>query len=391
MANKFTNFLSQAANGSGNLRDYQHAARLYVDNFFELAPKAGWLYYVAFNINDRALNKPGLNSTWIKERYKKNIVGILVKSTDLPRYTIKTELLNQYNRKTYIQTGITYNPVKLTFHDDMANVTTNLWKTYYNYYYADGIYGFAGTGSPPGETTNKPLAYENNKLAQAGSTTYRYGLNNNQNERFFTSIDIYLLNKQKFTSVSLINPLVSGWDHARVDQTTNELMESSMTVNYESVIYNTNNLPAKNIPFNARRYYDVTSSPLSANGVGSVSILGEGGVVSSAADIFGDITGILSGEQELTAAGAINSLFKTNTLIKNAKQISKQGVIEEASSILGKTLKTIQSTGNVNVGVSQAANAAIAPLKNANLKIFNNLPDITSNLTKAIPRKIDGN
>lgn len=387
MANKFTNFLSQAANGSGNLRDYQHAARLYVDNFFELAPKAGWSYYVAFNINGEALNTPGLDTTWITERYKKNIVGILVKSSDLPRYTIKTELLNQYNRKTYIQTGISYTPVKLTFHDDMANVTTNLWKTYYNYYYADGTHGY---GVTPGQTTNKPVAYGNNKLAETNTKLYKYGLNNSQNVPFFTSIDIYLLNKQKFTSMSLINPIVTAWDHARLDQTTNDLMESAMTVNYESVIYNTNNVPSKNIPFNARRYYDVTASPLSANGVGSTSILGEGGVVASSADIFGDITGILSGERELTAAGAINTLFKTNTLIKNARAVSKEGIIEEASSALGKTLRTIQSTGNVNVGVSQALKEAVAPLKNTNITIFNNLTDVISKPTPAVQRKLDG-
>ena len=388
MANKFTNFLSQAANASGNLKDYQHAARLYVDNFFELAPKAGWSYYVAFNINDQVLLKPTVDSTWIRERYKKNIVGILVKSADLPRYTIKNEQLNQYNRKTYIQTGITYSPVKLTLHDDMANVTTKLWKMYYNYYYADGNYGFSG--GAPGTTTNNPAAYANNKLAEAGSTVYKYGLNNDQKEQFFKSIDIFLLNKHKFTSVSLINPIVSAWDHARVDQTSQDLMESSMTVNYETVIYNTNNMSSKDIAFNDRRYYDVTSSPLGVGGVGSTSILGEGGVLAGAADVFGDITGILSGEKDLTAVGAINTLFKANTLIKNSRAISKQGVIEEASNVLGKTLRNIQSTGDVNVGVRQSSQEATSPLRNSSITIFKNISDISSNKTSAIPRKLDG-
>ena len=388
MANKFTNFLSQAANASGNLRDYQHAARLYVDNFFELAPKAGWLYYVAFNINDQVLLKPGLDSSWIRERYKKNIVGILVKSADLPRYTIKNEQLNQYNRKTYIQTGITYSPVKLTLHDDMADVTTKLWKMYYNYYYADGNYGFSG--GTTGNTSNNPAAYANNKLAEAGSTVYKYGLNNDQKEQFFKSIDIYLLNKHKFTSMSLINPIVSAWDHSKVDQTSQDLMESSMTVNYETVIYNTNNMPSRNLSFNDRRYYDVTSSPLSVAGAGSASLLGEGGVLAGASDVFGDITGILSGEKDLTAVGAINTLFKANTLLKNAKAISRQGIIEEASGVLGKTLRTIQSTGDINVGVSQAVNAATAPLKNSNIAIFKNTGDVITNKITAIPRKLDG-
>ena len=51
MSNSFVNFLNGAVAGSGNLRDYQHAARLYVDNFYELAPKAGWMYYVVVYVN----------------------------------------------------------------------------------------------------------------------------------------------------------------------------------------------------------------------------------------------------------------------------------------------------------------------------------------------------
>ena len=51
MSNSFVNFLSEAAYASGDLRDYQHASRLYVNNNYELAPKMGWLYYVVVNIN----------------------------------------------------------------------------------------------------------------------------------------------------------------------------------------------------------------------------------------------------------------------------------------------------------------------------------------------------
>jgi hypothetical protein len=167
-------------------------------------------------------------------------------------------------------------------------------------------------------------------------------------------------------------------------------MESSMTVNYETVIYNTNNMPSRNLSFNDRRYYDVTASPLSVAGAGSASLLGEGGVLAGASDVFGDITGILSGEKDLTAVGAINTLFKANTLLKNAKAISRQGIIEEASGVLGKTLRTIQSTGDINVGVSQAVNAATAPLKNSNIAIFKNTGDVITNKITAIPRKLDG-
>ena len=60
MSNPFNNFLGQviqgAGNPKGNLADFAHASRLYVDNTMALAPKNGWIFYVVFNINQAALN-----------------------------------------------------------------------------------------------------------------------------------------------------------------------------------------------------------------------------------------------------------------------------------------------------------------------------------------------
>ena len=72
-----------------NLRDYRHAARLYADDHQVRAPKYGFLYYVKFEINQRA----------VVGTLDKNI-GVYVKKIDLPKFTVQTEMVNQYNRKT---------------------------------------------------------------------------------------------------------------------------------------------------------------------------------------------------------------------------------------------------------------------------------------------------
>jgi hypothetical protein len=41
MANAFTNFLGQALTTTTQVKDYQHASRLYVDDYFRLAPNLG--------------------------------------------------------------------------------------------------------------------------------------------------------------------------------------------------------------------------------------------------------------------------------------------------------------------------------------------------------------
>ena len=102
MANKITPFLNNlvqgALNPKGNLGDYQHGARLYVDDAFRLAPKVKFLYHVTFNINADA-------SSVIPQLAQKhrNEINMLVKSVDLPKYDISTEVKHQYNRKRVVQ------------------------------------------------------------------------------------------------------------------------------------------------------------------------------------------------------------------------------------------------------------------------------------------------
>lgn len=148
-------FLGQVAGGilspHGNLGDYQHASRLFVENTFALAPKNSWIFYVSFDISQEAINGSGggaigpgqgggllglikesikMTDDW-KGRHQQEL-GMLVKSADLPKFTIETETMNQYNRKTIVQKKVTYNPVNISFHDDMSNVTHRLWTYYYN-------------------------------------------------------------------------------------------------------------------------------------------------------------------------------------------------------------------------------------------------------------------
>lgn len=352
MANKLTNFLTNALDSTGNLMSYQHASRLYVDNYYELSPKSGWLYFVVLNINQKILDSVLINEGWKNDQFQKNMVGILAKTVDLPKFQIKTEQLNQYNRKTFAQTGITYNPLRISFHDDMANATTNLWKSYYNYYYADGNYGQLSNGAARGNTTNKPIAFADNKYDM---NTAKYGLNNgidgsSQSARFFDSIEIFLLNRKRYSSFTLVNPIITGWEHGRLDQTSGDLLESSMTVNYETVLYNTNNDPStakgsnstnNTVPFNDSRFYDRSPSPISAGGRGTTSIFGDGGLTDAGTEIFDDVT----------SGNFLGAALKSRTAIQNAAKLTKQGIREEAVGILNKTLLDVQVTGNTSIPV----------------------------------------
>lgn len=326
MANKFTKFLGSVFTSKTNVKDYQHAARLYVDDYFRLAPKVGFLYYVVFNINSN-------NNPIVQQFISKNgpELGVLVKSADLPKFKMSTETMNQYNKKTIIQTKIDYQPISLTFHDDHNNTTTGLWKSYYNYYFVDGL-NKRGTEIPIG-FSNVNLGTKYNQPGASVSETTTYGLNNGQTDPFFRSIEIYQLNRHQFTAFIIVNPIITDWSHDQLDQSTTKLLENKMTVAYESVLYGTGFVKQDNPKGFSTLHYDKTPGPLSIFGGGNSSILGAGGIIAGANEVFG-------GAGDTSPLGLLKTARGATQLIGNIKNVTKSSLLAEGKSILSKTLTT---------------------------------------------------
>ena len=357
MSNAFTNFLKDVGRGifegeGAFMRDYQHADRLYVGNNYARMPKVGFLYFVVFNINNAAISDPEWN-----QRNKLD-VGLLVKKVELPKFKIQTETLNQYNRKTVVQTKLNYTPVNIDFHDDNSNITTNLWKNYYNYYYADGLYG--------ANNPNKSI------VEQYGDTKYSdkfyaYGLNNFQTIPFFNSIDIYVLHKghgnQDFTQMTLINPLVTDWQHDTLDQNeSGKILTNRMTVGYEFVSYKTGKI-IKNTETSAftQVHYDNTPSPIGVGGSGNV--FGPGGVIAGIGQVFGSNGSFANIRTPLDLLGAALQTKQLSRNIKNLKTeaLRKEGYLIADSAVAGALQSPLDSSNifQGRTGIAPPTNSSI--------------------------------
>jgi hypothetical protein len=328
-----SNILSQ-----GWMRDAHHASNFYryqngVDvGPYDFSPKAGWLYYVYFDINRSLTQNPNfqIDLGWLQKFYATNAVGLLAKQADLPSFKIATETVNQYNKKTKIMTRLDYEPLSITFHDDMANVTSDLWFNYFQYYFADGKRSL----SIP-YNGQQPLFVSDFDNSKYSLDHYQHGLNNAQGPRFFNSITIFLLNRQKYQSFTLVNPIISDWKHGQVDQTTgNKLLESKMTLQYEYVRYAKGE--ASTTGFNKAAggsYYDNTPSPLSIFGGGSNSVFGVGGTIQGGMQIA---TAISKGNYALAAIGSAN-------LAKNLANLDPKAV--QAETLNFAVGASLNSTG----------------------------------------------
>ena len=227
---------------------YNHAGRLFADDKFRLAPKHKFLYHVSFNINQAALQ-----SIDLVQRHR-NEINMLVKSCDLPNFTLNVETLNQYNRKKNVMTGSKFNPISMTFHDDNMGLINQLWQNYYSYYYADPT-----SASDPG-------AYNRNATRNGNFTNSNYGLDNSSTLPFFNSITIYQMARHEYVSYQLINPVITAWNHNKLGYSEAGVHDNNATFAYEAVAYGSGMVEAGDPEGFALEHYDFTPSPLQSSG-----------------------------------------------------------------------------------------------------------------------------
>lgn len=350
MANLLKGFLDNVFKGTlnpkGNLADFAHASRLYVDDSFRLAPKQKFLYHVVFNINPAAkISDPPLSN-------HQRELNMLVKNVDLPKYTIDMVTAQQYNKKRKIQTKIQYDPVTIVFHDDNYGVTTALWETYYRYYFKDGAYGSKNSVGDPSTSTDKPYNRANGYLGSQYNTN-RFGLDSDSTKPFFTSIQIYQMARKTYTCFTLVNPIIQQWQHDTLNNQESAPVANQMMVEYEAVFYSRGRVSANGAPQGfAEEHYDKTPSPNSISGGGTTSLLGTGGILDG---LFGSGDGPYTyiGSQLGSSRGGITlgSIIRTANRLKNAKKLSKEGLRQEGFNILTGAIGRIGGTADSSYGV----------------------------------------
>ena len=201
------------------LKDFFHGERLFGANNNRLIPKYSFLYHVSFVINP--FNEKTMytqTSDALKE------VGMLAKSVELPKFDIETKELNAYNQRVNVQTGIKYQPVKIEFHDDSANVVRHFWEDYMTYYYNDS-----------NNAVSTAEAMSANRYAVPISNFWGYLPRDPV--AYLVAVKIFSLSQQKYSLYTLVNPIIDAWSHGTHVAGQNEFLGHSMSLRYEYVQY----------------------------------------------------------------------------------------------------------------------------------------------------------
>jgi len=359
--------------GGQGLKDYAHASKTFRTNGYELAPRNKFLFHCYFNLNTSLI--PSLGAVYGST--EKASIGLMVKTIQLPKFTIDTEVLNQYNRKRVVQKKINYSPVAVTLHDDGGDLIRNMWYNYYSYYYKDpnqaygppaqnGSIGALQTQS--GFTYNARDIYTNDRVVNdwgyigesfdqgsaGGPGTNSGGDQNSGKPPFFRDITIYGMDQHKWAAYTLINPLIKSWEHDTYNYSEpSGIMQNSMTIDYETVKYYSGaigkDLPDANvIGFADPAYYDNIKSSLARPG-STQTVLGQGGLLDAGIGIVEDL-------QSRGVAGIIGSVQKAGTLYNTFKGKDLRPIVnEEANAALNSVLRNtlpaqVRQSQNSGVG-----------------------------------------
>ena len=367
--------LLQGFFGVENLRDYTHASKTFTTNSYELSPRFKFLFHVSFTLNVQQI--PALRGAISND----DIVtySYLVKTTDLPKYTIANDTLNQYNRKRIIQTKIDYDPINMTFHDDGGDNSRNLWYNYFKYYYKDPSQKYLNvenTNGSIGKAANYQAGfgynsrdiYDANRIGNVNDwgyvgETYNDGTQSASGKPpFFRDIRITGLDQHKFAQYVLINPLITNWSHDQYDYSQGSgIMQNSMTIKYETVKYYSGALSGSKPDVNVQGFadpahYDIKKSPLARPG-STASIFGQGGILDTAEGIIDDL-------ESGSVLGVIGAIQKAGTAYNTFKGKNLASILKTEATAIGKNI-LIGSLPGAVTAIAGTADGVFFPQQNA--------------------------
>lgn len=258
------------------LRSTHHAAYNFNQSgllLYNNQPRLPFEYYI-----DIKLNRVATAASFITDFFSSSEMQVLmplVKTVEMPTIKIETSHLNQYNRKRISQSKISYEPVKMVFHDVADGKTLRFWEMYYRYYFADG--------NEPGKNTSKSASEQINTYSTESATTGRnpsvyqsnvtsspapwntigeksmlnniisdkldnhsfgFNLPTIQNVRnLIQKIDIYQVHGGKFNQVTLVNPRIATFQHDTLNYAEGgKTLEMTFVFEYEYAYYTLQNL-----------------------------------------------------------------------------------------------------------------------------------------------------
>lgn len=147
----------------------------------------------------------------------------VAKTVQLPDLNFDTQTLNQYNKRRHIHVKGEYQPIQMSFHDNVSGRFEKLLNAYKKFYWASDSY--------PG------LDHIRQRDQTSDQFVSNFGMLaiKNTNDNFFKSIAINREWMGKTDQYLLINPKITAMQHDTLDYASNDTLQWTITVTYEAL------------------------------------------------------------------------------------------------------------------------------------------------------------
>ena len=168
---------------------------------------------------------------------RNDLAGFTYEST-MPKLQFKTEVMNQYNIKRVVQTGVELQPVTMQMYDTVTNDWYQMLMTYYAYSYMNGrttgkssvINNTPAIGTSS-DTWTKTSGFMQNTFPSSAS-----GFDANDVPHLFDAIRLVVVNGQQGREIMLHRPTITQMDFGEIDHGGNEPNIFSVEFEYENFV-----------------------------------------------------------------------------------------------------------------------------------------------------------
>lgn len=178
-------------------------------------PKPSFLYYIEFEIN--AAGKRYLSDSLTERR-----LSFIAKSVERPNTTYDTVVMNQYDRKRLVHTGVTYGNVSFSLHDTVDDAAFKLIQDYNVFYFGD----FSKTAAD----------WQYNLFSGDSTRNWGYRSRNGAGDiHFFKSMSVYEFYNGYYTHYKLMNPRFDNVSPSQLNNENSGISEISISMKHEGM------------------------------------------------------------------------------------------------------------------------------------------------------------
>jgi hypothetical protein len=164
------------------------------------------------------------SNTTLQEQSKMTVKAL--RTIELPRYTIETEVINSWNVRQLVPTKVQFDPITIAFNDTTDNKFQSFLTTYLN--------DVSSNFDPIQVATSM-------KTMRTGLDGFGLKIRPDMGDTVFEKIEIVKFYRDNTSTITLWRPKIVDVQHDNLDYAASEAVTWTISVRFEAITYSVEN------------------------------------------------------------------------------------------------------------------------------------------------------